>query len=114
VRIGIKLALIALSFFGVANAREPIRIDASSDASAQTSWNQMLAQASRQTQQKLQVAMLQLNLSGVNSAYEVVGSPDLQNLSIMRIKDKVAGLTAEQIIELADRTSTVKVEQHSR
>ena len=109
-----KFILVALFFFGIASAGEPLRIDGSSDASVQASWNRMLARANRQTKQKLQVALLQLNLSGVNSAYEVVNNPDLQNISIVHIKDKVAGLTAEEIIDLANRTSTVKVEQHSR
>src|SRR5258708_4581238 len=114
VRIPRKTALIALFFFSLVNAGEAIRIDASSAASAEMSWRQMLAAASAQDQQKLQVALIQLNLAGVNSAYDVASNPELQNPSVIRVKDKLAGLTAEEIIELANKTSTVKVKVNSQ
>jgi len=110
-----KLASIALLFFfSIINAAEPIRIDASSNAAAQASWDRMLAESNSQTQQKLLGALVQINLAGVNSALEVASNPDLQSLSVSRIKDKVAGLTAEQIIDLAGRVSTVKIETGSQ
>ncbi|MHB8742105.1 MAG: hypothetical protein ACYC9L_03185 [Sulfuricaulis sp.] len=110
-----KLASIALLFFlGTVNAAEPIRIDGSSDAAAKASWDRMLAQSKSQTQQKLVGALIQINLAGVNSAFEVASNPDLQSLSVARIKDKIAGLTAEQIIDLANRISTVKVETRAQ
>lgn len=58
--------------------------------------------------------MLKINMAGVQSAYDVVQSKDLQSPSIARIKDRVAGMTAEEIIALANRTSDVKVEVESR
>jgi len=109
-----KFAVLALFLLCVACAAEPIRIDSFSDASAEASWKRMLAQSNDQTKKKLLGALIQLNFVGVNSAYEVASSPEAQNLSILRIKDKVAGLTADQIVELANRTSTVKVEVHGR
>ena len=109
-----SLSLVALLYFGAANAAEPIRIDASTNATAQASWNEMYVQANPGTKQKLISALAELNLAGVKSAYEVVNNPDLQTLSAARIKDKIAGLTAEQIIELANKTATVKVQQHGQ
>jgi len=76
----------------IASAKEIVRIDASSSASAQASWDRMLSEAPPEQQRKLIGAVLQLNLVGVNSASEVVSNPDLQNLSVVRVKDKIAGL----------------------
>lgn len=87
-----------------------IRLDATSDATAQSSFSAMSEALPPEKRQELLVAMLKLNLTGVNSAYEVVQNPDLQSPSIVRIKDQVAGMTAQEIIDLADRTSSVKAE----
>ena len=111
---GLKLVLTVLFLLlsgDFVHAKDPVRIDASTDASAQASWDQLIAKAPRDKKQKLQIALVQLNLVGVNSAYEVVSNPALQSPSVSRIKDKIAGLTADEIIELANRTSTVKVQQ---
>jgi hypothetical protein len=102
-------SLLLLLLGGLVHAKDPVRIDASSNASAQASWNRMVAEIDSKKNQQLQIAVVQLNLVGVNSAYEVVANPELQSPSVVRIKDKVAGLTADEIIELANRTSTVKV-----
>jgi hypothetical protein len=87
-----------------------VRLDATSAASAQESFQRMLEGASGAKRNELLVAMLKLNMSGVRSAYEVVAKPELQSLSIARIKDRVAGMTAEEIIALADSTSEVEIE----
>jgi hypothetical protein len=49
----------------------------------------------------LLAAVVQLNMIGVNTASEAPAKP-----SVARIKDKIAGLTAEEIIDLAHRTAT--------
>lgn len=91
-----------------------VRLDATSDATAQESYEKMMRQSSEKQQQALAVAMLKLNMAGVQSAYDVVQNKDLQSLSIARIKDRVAGMTAEEIIVLANRTSDVKVDVKTR
>lgn len=98
---------------GTVCAKDEVHIDASSDAAAKSSFDQMLAEAAPDQRQKLIVAMLELNLVGVNSAYDVVSNPALRNPSVVRVKDKIAGLTASEIIELANHTSSVKAEVHA-
>ncbi len=105
--------IISLLIAGIACAKEPIRLDASSDAAAEASWEKMTESVSAAKKQKLLLAMLQINLAGVNSAYEVAGNPELQSLGIVRIKDRVAGLSADEIIELGDRTSGAQVHVQS-
>lgn len=90
-----------------AQARQPFRLDASSNAAAESSWNAMLASADPAHKQQLLEAMLKINLAGVQSARELVGNPDMASFGIARVKDTVAGLTADQIIELGDRISTI-------
>ncbi|MEP6881547.1 MAG: hypothetical protein ABI866_06115 [Dokdonella sp.] len=70
----------------------------------------MLNQSSAKKQQDLAIAMLKLSMVGVKSAHEVVENPALQKPAIARVKDRVAGMTADEIIDLANRTSDVKVE----
>ena len=60
--------------------------------------------------QKLGLAIVLINMEGVKSAYEVIGNPELEAPSVGRIKDKVAGMTADEIIALAARTSSVRME----
>lgn len=83
-------------------ARDAIRLDATSEATAQASFKQMIESADRSEQEALATAMLKINLAGVQSAYEVVQRPELQTLSIGRVKDQVAGMTAEEIVAYAD------------
>ncbi|MGY0561815.1 hypothetical protein ACW7G2_14015 [Luteimonas sp. A277] len=90
--------------------RNAVRIDASSIESAETSYKAMMRSQSDSGKQKLAIAMVVLNMEGVESAYEVVANPELQSPSIGGIKDRVAGMTAAEIIALADRTSDVRVE----
>ena len=65
-------------------------------------------------QQKLQIAILQINMIGVNSAYETMAHPELRKVSVARIKDKIAGMTADEIIDFANRNSAVKIEVQAR
>ncbi len=87
-----------------------VRIDSSSSQSAEASYKAMMAGRSQADQQKLAIAVLVLNMQGVKSASEVVNNPELQAPSIVRIRGKVAGLTAEQIIELAAKNPSVRVD----
>ncbi|MEG1680604.1 MAG: hypothetical protein RR326_10950 [Stenotrophomonas sp.] len=108
-----SVLIISALATGIASAKELIRLDASSDAAAESSWNRMTESVSSAKKQKLLVAMLQINLAGVNSAYEVAGNPELQHLGIARIKDKVANLNADEIIELGNRTSNAQIQVQS-
>lgn len=103
-----SLAVLLIGFLAATGvqARETIRLDASSDAAAKASWKRMTESVSPEKQQQLLLAMLQINLAGVNSAYEVVGNPELQHPNIARIKDRIAGLDADEIIALGNRVST--------
>lgn len=59
---------------------------------------------------QLALAVLAINMIGVNSAYEVVNSPELQTSSIGRIKDRVAGMSADEIIAYAAKNSTLRID----
>lgn len=109
----LAVLIISVLAIGIACAKEPIRLDASSDAAAESSWNRMTESVTPAKKQKLLVAILQINLAGVNSAYEVAGNPELQRLGIARIKDKVANLNADEIIELGNRTASAQISVQS-
>ena len=98
---------------GIACGKEPIRVDASSDAAAEFSWKRMTESVTPAKRQKLMVAMVQINLAGVNSAYDLVANPELQGFGIARAKDKVGNLNADEIIELGIDTPSVQVQVHS-
>ena len=108
-RIALMFTFVVAVASATALAQTPLRIDASSDEAARASWDAMLSSATPTEHQELLIALLQINLAGVQSAKEVVGQPDMQHLGIVRIKDKVSGLTAEQIIKLGKQVSTIKV-----
>ena len=65
-------------------------------------------------QQALVIALLQINFIGVESAEEMAGNADLHNPSAARVKDKIAGMTAPEIIEFAKKnaTTTAFIEGH--
>lgn len=86
------------------------RIDATTTATAEASYKAMHARLPQQKQLQLMLAMLSINMIGVNSAHEVAGNPDLQSPSIGRIKDVVAGMSADEIIAYAAEHSTVRME----
>ncbi|MGY3265483.1 DUF6694 family lipoprotein [Lysobacter sp. HA35] len=108
-----KLLLVALLMAGSAFAAEPLKVDASTDQTATDSWNAMVKAAPDGQRQALLEAMLKINLAGVNSAADILATPGMDSLGIVRIKDKVGGLTAEQIIELGEKVSPVSVELSS-
>lgn len=70
----------------------------------------MNRQSGTSKKEELAIAILKLNMAGVKGAHELLADPDLQKPSIIRIKDRVAGMTADEIIGLANRTSEVRVE----
>lgn len=104
--------LLAATLLSVASAqaKEPIRIDASSDAAARSSYDQMVESLPARKRQQLQIAILILNMDGVSSAHEVVNDPELQHPSIERIKGRVSGMTADEVIRLSKGVKTVRAE----
>ena len=84
-----------------------IRIDSSSPNAAQTSYNAMMNARSDAERQRLALAVLMIGLEGTKSAGEAMNSPDP---SIISIRDKVAGMTAEEIILRATKNPSVHVE----
>jgi hypothetical protein len=86
-----------------------IRIDGSSDDAANRSFQRMMSSLKPDKQQQLAVAFIQINMTGVNSVYEALNDPGLQHPSAARIKDKIAGMTASEIIEFARKTATAQV-----
>jgi len=103
-------ALIALAAAPNAIAHDVPRIDGSSAAAAQKSFERMNMQLSQKRRQDLAIAVLKINLIGVNSAKETIDNPELLNVGIGRIKERVSGMTADEIIKYADANATVKVE----
>jgi hypothetical protein len=95
-------------------AREPVRIDAASEQAADASYKQMVGTLSQRQQIELAVAVIQLNMAGKTSAYDVVSDKSLQSPTAGRIKDRIAGMSADEIIALshtaADVTTTVEIE----
>ncbi len=108
------MAATALLFAVDLRANDSIRIDASSDAAAAGSFARMVEPLPESKRKELQIAILVLNMDGVSSAYEAIRDPALQRPSIERIKDRVAGLTADEIIELSKRVTSIRVEIRSR
>ncbi|MBW8368880.1 MAG: hypothetical protein K0M70_13600 [Arenimonas sp.] len=96
------------------DARYVTRLDATTVQSAQMSFQRMSEELPQNKKQELVMAMIAINLSGVGSAYDVVRNAELQSPSIGRIKDRVAGMTAEEIIAYAANVSTVKIEAQTR
>jgi len=115
-----KIAIVALFILiGMAAAptifaREVVRIDGSSAEAAEKSYERMSSQLSPKRRQDLALAMLKINLIGVNSAKETIDNPELLNMGIGRIKERISGMTADEIIKYADANSTVKVQMNTR
>lgn len=110
----IAAALLTLVVTVGAHAKEPLRLDASSDEAAETTWKAMVDSATPAMRKKLLEAMVKINLAGVRSVTETVNDPGLQSFGIIRIKDNVAGLNAREIVAYGERVSTVKIESSSR
>jgi len=99
---------LAIAFVVPVRAAEPVRIDATTEKTAEATWDLMLKELPAAKRQALIVAMLKVNLTGVNSAGEIAANPELHSMGIARIKDKVAGMTADEIIALGERSTTLK------
>jgi len=95
------IALVSLS----AGAGQGIHIDGSSDAAANRSLQRMLSSMDTNQKSQLADAIVQLN-QGVDGTSGAAGNSAQQRPSAARIKDKIAGMTASEIIELAHRTAT--------
>lgn len=87
-----------------------VRIDATSIETAKASYEAMLAQRTQAQQQRLAIAVLLLNMEGVKSAREIATNPSLQTLGIGAIKDKVAGMSADEIITLSSQMKDLHIE----
>jgi hypothetical protein len=104
-RIRVLAALLLIVSAAFLSARDHVRIDASSDRAANATFEKMvLRESSRERQKALVAAIVQLNLSGVHSVYEVVNDPDKQQFDAAHVKDQVAGMDADEIIALAAST----------
>jgi hypothetical protein len=108
--VAVFSVVLILGCATVVAPQAPVRIDASSSQAAEASYKAMQKGRSLADQQKLGAAVLVLNWQGVKSAYEVANNPELQSPSIVRIRTKVAGMTAEQIIALAAKNPSVRIE----
>ncbi len=101
--------VVAAALAGCATAgsgADVVRIDATSAETAEASYQAMMVGRSETEQQRLALAVLMLNLQGVKSAYDVVGTDEG---SVVPIRDKVAGLSADEIIALATRVKSPRV-----
>lgn len=109
------LLAIALSACATTGSeRSSTRIDAATVETAEASFKRMADEQPAAKRNELLAAMIVINLAGVQSAYDVARNPALQSPSIGRIKDRVAGMTADEIIAYAATVSTVKTEIRSR
>lgn len=107
---GWAAAVIALSLAtGAAHAKPEVQIDATSDKSVEQSYKRMYESLDQETQIELATAILKLNMAGINSAEEMLADPELRSPGPVRIKERIAGLSAAEIIALADKTSTVRI-----
>ena len=102
-----RVALLSIvSWSAFAWAWGAIRIDGSSDEAANRTFQRMMKSLKPDQQQALVIALLQINFIGVESAEEMTGNAALQNPSAARVRDKIAGMTATEIIEFAKKNAT--------
>ncbi|BDU16502.1 hypothetical protein [Lysobacter auxotrophicus] len=106
-RVLLALAIaVAAGCASVKSGPEVVRIDATSVETAEASYQAMMVGRSVAQQQRLALAVLMLNLEGAKSANEVGSDPG----SVGPIRNKVAGLSADEIIALAARVKEPRVE----
>lgn len=86
-------------------AKESARINAENEQVANSSFKKMMKALPQKKQQELAIAMLQLNMAGKNSVYDVMPG---EKPSAGRIKDRIAGMSADEIIELSRTAPDVK------
>jgi hypothetical protein len=94
--------VLALIFGAVpAIAAQGIHIDAASEDAANRSYQRMVKSLDGSKRDELVTAVLQLNMVGVETASDAPANP-----SAGRIRDRIGGMTAAQIVDLAHRTAT--------
>lgn len=103
-------ALVSACAASSVGMTEPVRIDGSSKISAERSLTRMLQAREPERRLELLLAILKLNLSGTESAYEVAVEPELATFSVAAIRHQIEGLTAEEIIGLAESKSDITIE----
>ena len=101
----LSAAVMALSLG--AFAAEPVRIDGTTKETAETTFREMVNQAPADKCYELQVAALLIVFDGVGSAQEALSRPELRNPTIALVKDRVHGMTADELVALS-KTSTSK------
>lgn len=102
--------LLAAGCAGTPAPRDDVRIDGRSAATAEASFQAMLRMLSMEERQQLVAAVMMLNFEGVRSATEVMADPALRSPSIARIRARVDGLSADEIIALASENPSVEIE----
>jgi hypothetical protein len=100
------VALVTCSSF--AWSGQVIRVDGSSDAAANESFQRMVSSLKPDEQQALLIALIQINMGGAESAQDMLREPKMQHPSAAQVKDKIAGMTATEIIAYANKTSKTK------
>jgi len=108
------LLLVAFTVSGIASAGDLLKLDASSDQTALDSFNLMLAELPQKKQEDLQFAVLKINMDGVGSAAAILADPALRSPSVARIKDRIAGMTADQILVEADSVTSIQMVRPSQ
>ena len=98
--------LCATSLTGI--AAEPLRIDGTTEETANERFRSMVEQATPEKRMALQGAMLLIVMDGVGSAAEMLARPELRSPSIALVRERVDGMTAEELIALS-KTSTTKL-----
>ncbi|HVT31401.1 MAG TPA: hypothetical protein VHE32_02055 [Rhodanobacteraceae bacterium] len=93
--VGLALALLVP---GLCYAGHGIHLDASSDAAAARSFQRMVNSLDGKRKDDLLAAVAQLDKAEGGASGAASSKPP-----VVRIKDKIAGLTAEEIIDLAHR-----------
>jgi hypothetical protein len=103
------LVVVFVAWGSIASCRDAIRIDGSSDAAADRSFQRMMESLKPDEQEMLSVALVQINLGDAQSVYDMLRDPNKQHPSAAHVRDKIAGMTASEIIDFARKTSTTKV-----
>lgn len=85
------------------------RVDATSEATFQSSLRRMTSGRTEDEKLKLQMAMLAIMLSELTSAQQLIDNPQYQKMSPAAFRDRFAGLSYEEILNKANVKSSVKV-----
>ena len=101
----VGVGILALGLSGISGAGEVARIDASTDSSAQASWDYMYEGSSSEGKCHLRAALVQITsaTAAERGLHGLTLHAAMQDPSVVRIKDKLSGLSAEQIIELGQQ-----------